>query len=218
MMGFPSVKKFLVELIRSSLEEMQAEPERFIPEIFETPWTEADRTEIKGYLNGLNIATSIDEREEGKKFLYVIPHFARLDMPFPQIGITTGNEATSDWVLGNDTGESEAIYDGEDITGYKIGQGCWSNGQWNVDILCSNPNQTEYLSVLLEYIFMTKLADFGAIGLLEVGISIADMQPNDQFIPVDVMGRRITVTGKLCKSWFKQISASTYNTGENKDL
>ena len=63
-MGFPSVKKFLSGLINISLEEIQADTSAFIPDIFETPWTAADRNEITGYLNGLTVADSLDDRDD----------------------------------------------------------------------------------------------------------------------------------------------------------
>ena len=223
-MGYPSLKLYLLDLLMTTLATIKDDPTTVIAEIFEDPsWTKKRRAEIVSYLNGLTISDDLLEREPGTNYLYIIPHFPRMDVAFPQIAITTGNESSSDWGLGNVTGEfTEVFDDAMELVAYDSERGYFASGQWQADIVCKNPIEAEYLSVLCRHVVLKNLDALDAMGVKEVNVSLADLvlsSEMQQVATVDVFARRLTVSaGKVAHTWNERVGIETFQTGDNSAL
>ena len=220
-MGYPSLKLYLSDLFMSSLAAVQDNPTDLIKEIFEEPsWDNSRRCEIVNYLNGLEITDNLQERDEDKNYLYILPHFPRLDASFPQIAISTGNEGTAGRGLGDATGcSTEVLNESEEIVAYKHEYGYFATGQWNVDIVCKNPIEAEYLSILCRHVILDNLDSFATMGVLEIDLSLADLALGPDVQPVDMFARRLTMSAKVAHTWYKQIAPlGEYKTGINTAL
>ena len=205
----------------SELTAIKADPEDTIEDVFEDPsWTAARRAEIVTYLNGLEITDDLQERDDDKTYLYILPHFPRLDASFPQIAISTGSEGTAGRGLGDATGcSTEVLDESEEVVAYKHEYGYFATGQWNVDIVCKNPIEAEYLSILCRHVILDNLDSFATMGVLEIDLSLADLALAPDVQPVDMFARRLTMSAKVAHTWYKQIvPLGEYKLGENTAL
>jgi len=215
-MGFPSLNFYLKKMFVRELELIQSKPATIVSQVFTDGWDDKERERIVSYLNELNVTD--DRTDVGKKYLYILPHYPLLDMAFPQIGISTGNEITAERGLGDETGEEVEIRDGSNnLIARDIERGYFCRGQYIITLL-GNYEEIIWLATLCKYIVSLRQDELDGIGFKNVDISVADLKPNPELTPHVLFGREVTLSGLLVNTWYKRNSVSTtYGTGGNTE-
>ena len=214
-MGFPNIDIFLVKTILAKLKAFQGEENYRLEEIFDD-LDAAEIADIRQFLAGAT--TTKNTRDRGGRRIYVLPHYPQAEIPFPQIGVSLGNEDTADRFLGDDTGgEAEPVLDDdENVIAHDLQKGYWGSGLWMIQIMAHTKDEVIWLSRLCQQALVDSFAALAEMGLLEVSLSLADLRPDPQYYPEFVFLRGVKViAGKVANTWKKRIPASFYQTGVN---
>ena len=217
-MGFPNVDVFLVKTFLSSLRSLQTSPAGTIADLFEDLDAD-DRASIIQYVKSLTITGDVRERDERNKYLYVLPHFPLLGYPFPQIGISLGQEDTANKFIGDYTGEPVAVIDSNGATiGYDQEKGYLASGTWNIDVVCATKPESIWLSRMCQLFICQRLEELTALGVMEVNIALADLKLEAQqtMQPGEIFNRGIRVTARVANTWKKRLPPpNAYAVGKN---
>lgn len=221
-MGFPNVDKFLVRRFMEGFRAVQADPATVIDDLFED-LDELERADIGLYVSQRVVTDDIKERGDGLKHLYILPSFPLADEPFPQIGISLGNEADTERFIGNDIGEPpvEVKDAAGTIIAYDIHKGYWASGSWNVDVVTATKDEAVWLSRFCQLFVCQAFDDLDKMGVHEVGVVLQDIKlnPDSAMQPNNIMVRGLRITaGKVANTWKIRVPASYYQTGINKAL
>ena len=218
-MGFPNVDIFLAKAFLDGFHAQQLDPTPAIADIFEDLDTD-ERGSIEQYLASLTVTGDVRDHKEHNRFLYVMPNFPLLGYPFPQIGISLGQESASDKFMGDYTGDPVAVADSHGtVIGYDQEKGYLAAGSWNIDIVCATKPEAAWLSRFCQYFICQSLTALSQIGVMEVAIALADMKLEAQqtMQPSEIFNRRLMVTAKVANTWKIRLPlAGTYETGINE--
>lgn len=217
-MGFPNVDLLLVKIFLNGFSDAQTLG-LAIPDVFEE-MDNAEQSEIALYLSRIRATDDITERDSGQKYIYILPHFPLAGYPFPQIGISLGQENTESKFLGDQTGESQPVADTNgNIVAWDVVKGYLASATWNVDIIGATKDETIWLSRLCQYFICQHLDYLTTAGVMEVGINLSDVRIDTQLAqPADFFTRTVSVSARVANTWKKRIGAYTYDTGINKSL
>lgn len=217
-MGFPNVDIFLCKKFEQCFLAVQADPTYTIDDLFED-LDDDERAEITTYLQSIVFTKNLRERDDNQRYVYIVPHFPMIDMPFPQIGISLGTETTSEKFIGDYTGDPTPVMDTNGKTiAWDQSKGYYANANWNIDVVCATKDEAVWLSRFCQLFVCQQLEALDAIGVVEVAIATADMKVEQEHFPHIVFNRRVMVTGKAANTWKKRISAYEYQTGMNLAL
>lgn len=218
-MGFPNVDKYLVDIFYNGFVGVQASPTAVLSDLFED-LTDADRAEIATYLAETVFTTDTRQREDGQRYIYILPHFPLGSLPFPQIGVSLGNEAQAEKFIGDYTGEATAVKTGDVQTAWNIEKGYFAQAAYNVDVVCPTKDEAIWLSRFCQYFICLALQDLAAKGVLEVAIALKDLRLDEAstMSPSEPFNRGLQVTAKVANTWLKQVPLQTYQAGENTAL
>ena len=171
--------------------------------------------EVAQYLGHKQFTSDIRKRDDGQ--VYILPDFPRLDMPFPQISVHVGEEGM-DRYLGDTLGESVPVMDGENVVAWDMVKGYLAPGNWKVNVICATKDEAIWLTRCCQYFICQNLTAMEQQGLVEVLISVMDMQPAPGQQPIDVCCRAIQITGKVENTWKVRVPAFSFETGNNVAL
>ncbi|KAA0888763.1 hypothetical protein [Oryzomonas rubra] len=213
-MGFPNIDKMLQKLFVQKVQEAQADPQTLIDDLFDD-LDSAEQAEISQYL--LRKEFTKDVRDRGSK-VFVTLSFIMTDVPFPQIGITLGQENTDRWI-GDAIGESVAVTDttGKTIA-WDVVKGYYAKSSWNVTIAAATKDEVIWLSRLCQHSIMSSMDDLAGAGVAELDVAMADLQLQADQQPMTVFSRQLRITATTENTWKKRIPASYYATGNNTAL
>jgi hypothetical protein len=217
-MGFPNIDKFLVKRFLEEFALIQTDPQEVVDDIFEEMDPE-ERKEVCTYLVNTNFTRSLEDRPENQRSCYVIPHWPVAEVPFPQIGISLGEEAQADKFLGDYTGQSTPVVSkqtGETIA-WKIPKGYLSMDSWMIDVVCGTKDEAIWLTNLCKYFILKALPDLSELGLMEAALGINDVKldQNSMTQPITYFVRTIRLSGKKANTWSKKVPAQYYQEGVN---
>lgn len=216
-MGFPNVDKILTDIFIAGLNEAKNDS-RIVADCFEEMGHDV-QAEISLYLSRLHVTGDIRDREDTRRYLYVLPHFPVSGYPFPQIGVSVGQESTSDKFLGDYSGDSFPVRDSDNnVIAWDVEKGYIASGSYTADIICSTKDEVVWLSRLCQYTICQRLQDLDQMGIKEVNITLGDprIDPQSMTQPADVFARAVSLTAKVINTWKKRVPAYTYITGINK--
>lgn len=213
-MGFPNVDKTLQKLFLAQFAATQADPAFTINDLFED-LDESERAEIGHYL--LRKQFTSDVRDRGSN-VYVTLSFVQTDIPFPQICITLGKGNTDQW-MGGAVGESVAVKDetGKTIA-WDVTKGFYAKPAWDVTIAAATKDEVIWLSRLCQLFIMSNMDTLAASGVIEVDVTEADLQPQQEQQPMTIFARQLKISTTTENTWKKRIPASYYATGINTAL
>jgi len=220
-MAFPNVDKFLVKWFLQRFEEVQLDLERFVEDTFNDLEAETEQVEIITYLTETTFTDSVQDREEGKRFAYILPHYPVAEVNFPQIAISLGQENQSDKFLGDATGESFPVTDDDgNIVAFDVQKGYLATATWQIDVVCGTKDEAIWLSRCCQRFICEALDELDQIGANEISISLADLKLDDKAMmqPMTVFNRAISISAKVANTWLKRVPAYTYRTGNNVAL
>lgn len=220
-MSVPNLDLTLIDLFKAAVEEVQdSDSQWVIDDLF------ADRSDdylngIKLYLSSVKVTSDMREREDGQRFLYVIPSFPMADMPFPQIGVYLAPEEVNDFFLGNSVGiETTEIKDASGTTiALEKTNGCFGQAAYWADIVANTKEEVIWLSRICQRSILVNLKGLEELGAMEIRISLGDLKLEQEHYPAMVFARRLIFNCKLGITWTERIPLSgTYATGINKAL
>jgi hypothetical protein len=218
-MGFPNVDKKLVKIFLQGFADAQALG-LAIPDAFEDLDPE-EQSDIALYLSRRTVTDDIRERAADERFLYIVPHFPLAGYPFPQVGISVGQESPGEKFLGDYTGETvEVTDDGGDVIGWDTVKGYLAAATYNIDVVCNTKDEVIWLSRLCQYFICQSLGDLTEAGIMQVDITLTDprIDPQAATQPADIFTRTVTVSAQVANTWKVRKNAYTYATGVNKAL
>lgn len=217
-MGFPNTDLFLCKKFEEQFAATQADPDFTVDDLFED-LDEGERLEITEYLQGLTFTQNLRERGEEQRYVYILPHFPMVDMPFPQIGISLGQESAAERFLGDYTGEAIPVEDEDGkVIAFDIPKGYYAAANWNIDIICPTKDEAVWLSRFCQLFVCRLLEELDAMGVVEVSIALADVTIPQEHLPHVLFNRRVTISAKAANTWKKRVPATYYDTGINKAL
>lgn len=218
--GFLNLDLYLVELFCLYLNWVRNDPEHTaIADVF-GKHTPEYRGRIASYLASLNITTDIREREEGVRYLYILPSFPMADLPFPQIGIYLGEEVETDHYLGDIVTDEQITITGpggEPIAVDNIYGEC-SQATYRADVLDNSKEAVVWLSRLCQRAIISKKSELSQLGAQEINMSLSDLKIEQEQFPTVAFGRALTVTSKIVQTWKKREPIYTYGEGVNTAL
>lgn len=214
-MGFPNVDKILQNIFATKFAAVKLDPTYTISDLFEDQ-DAGQQAEIIAYIQRKQFVTDIRSRQDNT--VYLITTFPMVDMPFPQISITLGQEDT-DRYMGDQTGQSDPVLDdnGTQI-GWDIIKGFYAKSSWNISVVTATKDEAIWLSRLCELFIFQSMDDLDAAGVTEVNLSVADMRPEQDQQPMTVICRGIKMSATTMNSWTTRIPIATYQSGNNVAL
>lgn len=198
-MGFPSLDLFLVDMIADSFLSTKSNLDFVINDTF-TDFSSEKKLSVKTYLSRKTFTTDIKSRDDQR--VYILPHFAVIDMPLPQISVSLGQEGTAEKVLGDYSGESLPVRnaDGE-ITHWDIRKLYLASASYRIDVVTQTKEETIWLSRLIQR-FICESQDLMAnIGVFEIDITVEDLKVEQEQLPMLVYNRAIQISCKVENSW-----------------
>lgn len=215
-MGFPNVDIFLVKTIIEKFQALQAAPAFTIYDLFED-LSQPERDEITAYITRKTFTDDLREREDSQVFIF--PHFPMLNMPLPQIGVSLGQEETSDKFFGDTVGEAVAVKDINDVvTHWDIPKAYIASANYQADIVCATKDEAIWLSRFVQRFICEELDALDQIGVKQVDIGLADMVLKQDQQPMTVFNRAVRLSCKVENTWLKRIPVQTYDSGINLAL
>jgi hypothetical protein len=216
-MGFPNVDLILRDLFLAQFAAAKLDPQTVVADLFEDR-SAAEQAEIAAYLTARLFTGDVRDRG-GNRRVFILPHFPAVDLPFPQIGIYSGEVDSNDRVLGDATGETEPVYDGETLIGWDETKGYWELSSWNIDVIAATKDETIWLSRLCQYFICQQLLDLHQQGIIEVGIALTDLRMDKGTLqPMQAFVRGVKVHCRVANTWKKRLPVGTYQTGNNLAL
>lgn len=218
-MGFPNVDKQLVKIFLQGFTDAQ-NLGLAIPDTFEDLDPE-EQADIALYLSRRVVTNDIRERSADERFLYIVPHFPIAGYPFPQIGISVGQESPGDKFLGDYVGETLEVTDAEgNVIGWDTVKGYFAAATYNIDVVCNTKDEAIWLSRLCQHFICQALGQLTEVGIMQVDISLTDpkIDPQAATQPADIFTRTVTVSALVANTWKVRKPAYTYATGVNKAL
>ena len=213
-MGFPNIDKRLIKVFMAGFNGLKMDPSP-LADIFDD-FDQGELAEVAQYIGRKEFTLDLRQREGSQVF--IMPDFPRLDMPFPQIAVNLGKES-SERYMGDETGESEPVKDSlGNLIGWDVIKGYYAQGNWNATIVAATKDETIWLSRCCQYFICQALMDLEKLGLMEIDITLADMQPAQDQLPMSVFSRAINISGKTVNTWKIRIPAMDYQTGSNTAL
>jgi len=215
-MGFPNVDIFLVKTIIDKFQALQTEPDFTINDLFED-LSQPERDEITEYIQRKTFTDDLREREDSQVFVF--PNFPMLNMPLPQIGISLGQEETSDKLFGDTVGDAVAVLDVNGATTHwDIPKAYIASAHYQADIVCATKDETIWLSRFVQRFICEELDALDLMGVKQVDIGLADMALKQDQQPMTVFNRAVRISCKVENTWLKRIPAHTYDNGINLAL
>jgi hypothetical protein len=216
-MGFPNVDLILRDLFLAEFAKAKSDPTAVVADLFEDR-TAGQQSEIEQFLNSRIFTGDIRNRDTDKR-VFILPHFPAADLPFPQIGIYSGDVESNDRSLGDYQGEPEAT----EINGQTVWSqlfGYWEMSAWNIDVIAATKEETIWLARFCQYFVCQNFTELGAQGIVEIGISMADLRMEKGSLqPTQAFIRGIKIHAKVANTWSKRLEGSgTYATGDNLSL
>ena len=139
-------------------------------------------------------------------------------MMFPQITVNLG-EDNSDRYMGDSTGESIPVLDGDDnLIAHDIVKGYYGKSHWLINIIAATKDETIWLSRCCQYFICLGMLELAQKGMNEIDIAMADLRPDQQQLPMEVFNRAIKITGVTEKTWKVRVPVYDYTTGTNLAL
>jgi len=217
-MGFPNVDLILRDLFLTEFQAVKSDPGFAIADLFEDRG-EAEQAEITEYIINRRFTGDVQDRGDERR-VFILPHFPTSDLPFPQIGIYSGEVDGLDRVLGDYTGESEEVKNEDGTTiGWAQIKGYWEVSAWNVDVVTSTKDEAVWLSRLCQYFICQNFPEMTVKGILEVDVTMTDMRIEKSTLqPLQYFARGLKVRAKVANTWKKRLPASYYQTGVNLAL
>lgn len=219
-MAFLNLDLYLVDTYCAFFAAAQADPDFYIGDVF-ADRPEAERVEIAAYIAGLTVTSNLRDRDSERRYLYVLPSFPLLDLPFPQIGVFMGPEETQEFFLGLATGAApKPVMNVQGATvAYDQTEGYYAGFNYRSDIVCNTREEVIWLSRLCQRAVVEKIIDLDSLGVTEPRISLNELQLDREQFPAMVEARALTLAGKVLQTWTKRTPAGgTYQTGINKAL
>jgi hypothetical protein len=214
-MGFPNVDKILVRMFGQEFEALKLDSDYIINDLFEDLDPD-EREEITTYIQRKEFVTDIRRREDSA--VYLLTTFSTLDLPFPQISVTLGQEDT-DRYMGDQVGQSAPVLDGNGATiAWDITKGFYAKSNWNISVVTATKDEAIWLSRLCQLFIFKNMMELEEAGVAEVNLSISDMKLEQDQQPLTVISRGIRMSATTLNSWIKRVPVSFYQTGNNLAL
>lgn len=219
-MGFPNVDLQLVKAFLAGFAAAKADPS-VLDNLFEDLDAD-DIAAIKQYLSSLTVTDDVRLRKDHQRYLYVLPNFPLSQLPFPQIGISLGQDDPAERFISDYTGDPVPVLDEDDVLiGHDQEKGYLSQGNWNIDVVCATKPEAIWLSRLCQLFTCQAQDTLAQIGVIEVAVSLADikLEPGQTTQPSEIFNRGLRISAKVANTWNKRIPlAGNYQTGINKAL
>ena len=211
-MGFPNVDKILVKLFMAGFTSLKVDPTP-IADIF-SDLEVGEIAEVAQYVASKDFTTDLRDRDTGK--VYLMPNFPLIDMPFPQIAINLGKE-DSDRFIGDETGHSLPVVDtNQNVIAWDIIKGYYAPGNWTISVVTTTKDEAIWLTRCCQYFICQAFLLLESKGLMEINLSISDMQLSQEQLPMTVFNRTINLSGKTANTWKVRVpAAAEYGTGVN---
>jgi len=217
-MGFPNVDLILRDLFLADFQATKTTPEFAVADLFDDR-SEEEQAEIVEYLISRRFTGSVQDRGDDRR-VFILPHFPVSDLPFPQIGIYSGEVDGLDRLLGDYSGESEAVKneDGE-VIGWAQIKGYWEVSSWNIDVVTATKDEAIWLARLCQYFICQSFQPLTEKGILEIDVMMTDLRPEKSTLqPLQYFVRGLKVRAKVANTWKKRLPVSYYETGVNLAL
>ena len=217
-----NLQPYLVELFAAFLKSVKAEEgHETILDVF-SGQSSAYRLAVIQWLAATEITTDLTIRQEtASRTLSVIQSYPVLTIPFPQIGVYLAGEEMQDFPLGMEGfAEPEAVPDGLGVvTGWRIEHGAIATLNYRADIMCQTPEETVWLSRLLQRALYGAVMELETMGVMETRFGMADLRLDQEQLPAQAFARGINITGKALHRWHTTIPATpAYRAGNNAGL
>ena len=214
-MSFPNIDKFLVRKFQERVTEAKLDLGFLVEDTF-GDMSQAERTEIGIYLARKEFTTDLRRREDNQVF--IMPNYPLLDMPFPQIGVSLGQESPADRFMGDIVGESKPIMTNNVQTGWAIPKGYIGSCLYRTDIVCATKDETIWLSRLVQRFIFEEQENLQEIGAMEIDVTVADTRPDQMQLPMTVFSRAVQINCKVENTWTVNIPLKTVEIGNNTAL
>lgn len=214
-MAFPNVDKIIVAMLAAKFTELQQAPEHTLADLFgDLPLSE--HIEIETYIMGKIFETDVKSREGNK--VYILTTSPRLDMPFPQISVTLGQEDT-DRYMGDNTGTSTEVRDAAGaLIGWDVEKGFYAKTSYSIMTVTATKDEAIWLTRLIQRFIFEEMTMLESKGIMQIDLSTADMQPAPDQQPIDVCNRTIRFTATTANTWTKRVLYAPIQEGANNAL
>lgn len=212
-MGFPNVDIFLVDKFIAKFEEMQINLDFVINDTF-SDLNEIRRAEIATYISNKFFVQDLRNRDDGQ--VYILSQFPMFNMPLPQIGISLGQENSSDKFLGDLQGESTPVTDKDGVvTHWDVEKGYFAAATYRCDVITATKDEAIWLARLIQRFICEEQDALNAIGVQSIDITLADIKLEQDQIPLEIWNRAVQINCKVINSWTKRIPVLTTQAGNN---
>jgi hypothetical protein len=222
-MGFPSVDKIIVDYLTVFFDSLRSmKTSSFIVDDVFSDRSPEERAAVRDWLASREVMSDI-RGEIPENPILIINGYPIAQPLLPQIAVSIGTEANSDFALGEVT---DLDAQQEDAVGQEGGEqekivynyGNWITGTWNITIAARHWHEIDWVSRLTQRGMREVIKMLYLFSIAEPRLSMADLQPDAQAYPDIAYARQIVFSGKLENTWAEREDLPDIQTGVNTAL
>jgi hypothetical protein len=216
-MGFPNVDLILRDIFIAGFAAAQNAPEATVADLFDDR-SPAEQLEVVRFLNSRTFTGDTRDRGDARR-VFILPHFPTADLPFPQIGVYSGEVDANDRALGDYQGEATEVIENAELVGWAQEMGYWEMSSWNIDVVTASKEEAIWLARFCQYFICQELRTLTVKGVVEVGIAMSDLRAEKGTLqPLGMFVRGVKIHAKVANTWTKRLPLQSYASGNNLAL